>query len=203
MDGVLAKCSSSWVQVHDHFGVNNKVSLDLFLEHKIDDMEFMRRDIALWRSKDPRLTISKIKKILGDVELNDNVQGLFRALKDKGLKTAIVSGGIDILADKIKGMIDCDYVLANGLETDHRGRLTGEGILRVPVLSKDLVVKKFQSHFSIPKRETVSVGNSMVDVAMFRESDLGIAFNPEDELTKEACDVEINGTDLMKILEFI
>ena len=48
MDGVLTEYFSSWVRVHEHFGTDNDEALRLYMEGKIDDEEFMRRDIALW-----------------------------------------------------------------------------------------------------------------------------------------------------------
>jgi phosphoserine phosphatase len=48
LDGVLTKVESSWRYVHNYFSVNNEASLKLYLEGKIDDREFMRRDIKLW-----------------------------------------------------------------------------------------------------------------------------------------------------------
>jgi phosphoserine phosphatase len=49
MDGVLVNYTSCWTWVHDHFRVTNEASLKAFIDGDIDDMEFMRRDIALWR----------------------------------------------------------------------------------------------------------------------------------------------------------
>jgi len=93
MDGVLVDCGSSWVVVHDHFGVNNEASLELYLEREIDDLEFMRRDIALWKRECKDLHISLIRDILKKVPLMPNLHQVFETLKEHGLKTAIVSGG--------------------------------------------------------------------------------------------------------------
>ena len=48
MDGVLADTPSSWVYVHQAFGVNNRANLDLYLQCEIDYDQFMRRDIRTW-----------------------------------------------------------------------------------------------------------------------------------------------------------
>ncbi len=201
MDGVLVDANSSWVVIHDHFGVNNDVSLELYLKEEIDDLEFMRRDIALWRSCQPELHIKHIREILEKEPIMDGVPEVFDAVAKMGMKTAIVSGGIDILAEKVCGVVKCDLQKSNGLAVDRDGFLSGEGILRVPVLHKELVVRRIQEMYGIDKVSTVSVGNSQVDVNMFAESALGIAFNPEDEKTKEAADVVVEGKDLALILE--
>ena len=203
MDGVLVDCGSSWVAVHEHFGVNNEASLELYLEKKIDDMEFMRRDIALWKEQCQDLHISAIKGILDKVPLMPNVHRVFKELKAHGFKTAVVSGGIDILAERVMKEVDCDLQISNGLVVDRGGYLTGEGVLRVPVMEKDLVVRRIQEMFGVDKVGTVSVGNSQVDVQMFRESGLSIAFCPEDSYTAENSDVVLKGKDLGQILGHI
>jgi phosphoserine phosphatase len=203
MDGVLVDCGSSWVAVHDHFGVSNEGSLELYLERKIDDLEFMRRDIALWKQQQPELHISVIREILDKVPLMPNLHKVFQELKDRGIKTAVVSGGIDILAERVTNEVECDLQISNGLEVDRGGYLTGEGVLRVPVLEKDRVVRRIQEMFRIDKDRTVSIGNSQVDVRMFKESEFSIAFCPEDRLTEENSDVVLRGKDLSLILDFI
>jgi phosphoserine phosphatase len=203
MDGVLVNTNSSWVVVHDYFGVNNLKSLELYLERKIDDMEFMRRDIALWKRCDPQIDISKIEKILSTVEFNPNIRKIFDFVKNNDMKSVIVSGGIDLLAERVQNAIGCDYYWANGLETDESGKLTGEGILRVPVLDKDMIVRKAQEMYGIDKSRTVAVGNSHVDVKLFREADLGIAFNPEDEIIKNAAAAILEGNDLGELIEIL
>jgi len=203
MDGVLTKAGSSWVAVHDHFGVNNEAALKLYLEHKIDDMEFMRRDIALWKAKKPNLCKKDIQAILGKVEFNPNLEYLFKEIRKRGLRAAVVSGGIDVLAQRLQRSIKCDYVAANGLLYEETGLVTGEGVLRVPVMNKDLVVKEVQRMFKMARADTISVGNSLVDAQLFKESDLGIAFNPEDDVVRKAAQVIIESDDLAMIVEYL
>jgi len=203
MDGVLTKAGSSWVAVHDHFGVNNETALRLYLERKIDDMEFMRRDIALWKAKKPDIGQRDIEEILHRVDFNPNVKRLFEEIRRRGLKTAVISGGIDTLARKVQNALVCDFIAANGLEYGPDGRLTGEGVLRVPVLGKDQVVRAVQKKFGMTKDETISVGNSLVDARMFLESDLGIAFNPEDDTVRKAASVIIESDDLLELVRYL
>jgi phosphoserine phosphatase len=203
MDGVLVDCGSSWVAVHDHFGVSNEGSLELYLEKKIDDLEFMRRDIALWKQCCEDLHISQIREVLDKVPLMPNLHKVFQELKEHGIKTAVVSGGIDILAERVMKEVECDLQISNGLEVDRGGYLTGEGILRVPVLEKDRVVRRIQEMFRIDKDRTVSIGNSQVDVQMFKESEFSIAFCPEDQYTEENSDLVLQGKDLALILKHV
>jgi phosphoserine phosphatase len=60
MDGVIADVGSSWVHVHESFGVNNDHSLRAYLRGEINDVEFIQRDIKLWKDKDPAIDTFKI-----------------------------------------------------------------------------------------------------------------------------------------------
>ena len=131
LDGVLVAERSSWEWVHKHFGVNNEDGYQLFMEGEIDDMEFMRRDVDKWRSKDPQINTQTITDILKGAKLTKGSIETVRILKEGGVKTGIVSGGIDLIANDIGEQCGIDNIIANGVEADENGTLTGEGIWRV------------------------------------------------------------------------
>ena len=202
-DGVIADTVSSWVWVHEHFGVNNDASLELYLEDKIDDREFMRRDIALWHAKKSDITIHDLETILAGVPLMKGTHETLEVLKAHGLKTGIISGGLDIMVDRVAQDIGIDYVIANGLEANEDGTLTGEGILRVELKNKAVPMQKLLEHFGVDSAECVAVGNGHIDVPMFKFAALSIAFNPNDNIVKENADVVIETKDLREILKYI
>lgn len=203
MDGVLIEEVSSWVIIHDHFGVNNKRSVKDYIDGRIDDFEFMRRDIALWRRKRHPLHIDDMKEILNNATFMPGAEETFRRLKENGIKTAIVSGGLRCVAEPLAKRLGIDVVLANGLESDEKGYLTGEGILNVPLNDKGAVVRDLLKELGIKKEEAFAVGNSYIDVSMFREAGLGIAFNPDDDVVRKESDVVIEEKDLRRILNCI
>jgi phosphoserine phosphatase len=200
LDGTLVDASSSWGWVHRHFGESNDASLRLFLEGKIDDAEFIRRDIRLWWKHAPRITVDDLEAILAGVPLMPGARALFEGLHRRGLTTAIVSGGIDLLARRIGRELGVDYVLANGFDVDANGRLTGEGQIRVPIKSKEEVLRHIQLQLGIPREATASVGNSEIDVGLFRRSRIGIAFRPEDEFVRRHATHVIPDGELTEVL---
>lgn len=203
MDGTLVDARSSWAFVHDHFGESNSEALQLFLDNKIDDAEFIRRDIRLWWKHAPDLTVQRIDEILGGVPLMPGAAELFQGLHRRGVLTAIISGGIDLLARRIARELGIEYVLANGFRVDASGRLTGEGLIRVPIKSKEEVLERVQAQLGIRPEETASVGNSEIDVGLFRRSRIGIAFEPEDEIVRRHASAVITDRDLRRVLEVL
>ncbi len=203
MDGVLADIESSWVHVHRHFGVSNDHSLYAYLRGEIDDLEFIRRDIQLWRKANPDITANDIVEILADVPLMPGAAETVEGLRAKGHRTAIVSAGIDILAERIARQLKIDSQLANGLVIDKEGRLSGEGILRVRLMDKGDAVAEVGRRAGFEKKSIVSIGNSQYDASMFERSGFGIAFNPSDKKVREKADSVVEGKDLSKVLEVI
>jgi phosphoserine phosphatase len=203
MDGVLADIQSSWVYVHSHFGVNNDHSLYAYLRGEIDDLEFIRRDIHLWKDRDPEVSLDKIRRVLASVPLMPGAAQAVGQLRKSGIKTAIVSAGIDLLAERITSELDIDHQVANGLITDSKGKLSGEGVLRVRLMDKGDAVAEVGGLFHVKQKDIVSVGNSHYDISMFRRSGKGIAFHPSDEEVKESADAIVEGEDLSGILKFV
>ena len=203
MDGVLADTESSWVYVHRHFGVSNDHSLYAYLRGEIGDLEFIRRDVALWRQKDPGITANRIDEILDEVPLMRGARETISRLREGGYRTAIVSAGIDLLAQRIVRELKIDAHLANGFVQDKDGRLSGEGVLRVSLMDKGDAVEETGRSMGIHKKDIVSVGNSQYDVSMFRKSGFGIAFRPSDPKVREMADAVVEGNDLSEIVEII
>lgn len=203
MDGVLVDCESTWVWIHDHFGVNNDTSLREFMRGNIDDMEFMRRDISLWKAKDKGLTIQDIEDILTPLPIMEGVEETVARLREQGTRSVIISGGLDIVARRLHGEYGFDGWIANGVEADERGRLTGEGVLRVELTDKQKALQRFRERWAVSPDKVAAVGNSFVDVSMFKGCGLSIAYNPIDEEVRNQADTVVNSEDLRSILPLI
>jgi phosphoserine phosphatase len=201
MDGTLVDVSSSWAAVHAHFGDHNLDGLRRFLANEIDDEEFIRSDVEIWRRHAPDLTVQDLEEILARVPLMPGAAELMAGLRRRGVLTGIVSGGLDVLARRVARELRMDVALANGVRVDSDGRLTGAGIVRVPIHGKEEVLARLQLQFGLSPAETAAVGNSEIDVGLFRRSRLGIAFRPEDEAVKAGAHRIVVEHDLVRVLD--
>jgi len=203
MDGTLVDIESSYATVHGYFGERNDDGLRRFMANEIDDEEFVRSDIRIWWKHRPNLRVDELEEILAGAPIMPGADVLLRGLHARGVRTAIVSGGIDLLAHRVARDLGIDVALANGFRVDPDGRLTGEGIVRVPVQHKEEVLTALQAQLGILPEETASVGNSEIDVGMFRRSKVGIAFRPEDDTVRRAATAIVPGSDLAEVLEVL
>lgn len=200
MDGVLVDVHSSWAWVHDRFEVDNEDSLKAYKRGEIDDLEFIRRDIDLWRSVDHRISKKDIIDILEEAPLMNGFDECFPGLEQK-YDTAIISGGLKPLAKHI-GEPYFNRIMANDIE-EKNGRLTGQGVLEVRLKDKGEAFEKLLSEMDVGEEECVAVGNSWVDLPMIKRAGLGIAFNPADEKIREGADLVIEEKDLSLLLDHV
>ncbi|WP_455391852.1 HAD family hydrolase [[Eubacterium] cellulosolvens] len=203
LDGVLVDTISSWVWVHNHFGVNNDVSHERYKRREIDDLEFMRSDIALWLQKKNRIHIKEIEEILSSVPIMPGFGTTMEALEHLGIQCAIVSSGLEPLARHMGQLGNFSQIFANGLVTDADGFLTGEGILNVKLRAKGEPVEQLISSQGFEIESTVAVGNAETDIPMFKACGMGIAFNPLTEKLATSADIVIYQKKLTEILKYV
>jgi phosphoserine phosphatase len=200
MDGVLADTLSSWRYIHDHFETTNHHSVEEYLKGNIDDLEFIRRDVSLWHHNGQLTTQKYIKQILDEIPVMKGAQTLFQFLQKNQIQTAIISAGLDILAERIATILNIDYFYANGIKYDKQGRLTGDGILNVQLKYKDKNVQDLLNKTGIAPESCAAVGNSCFDLPMLTSCGISIAFNSTDTCIQDAADIVVSGKDLTTLI---
>jgi len=172
MDGTVLEHNSSWVAIHRHFGTEHKgaASLRLYTEGKIDYLEFMRRDIGSWPKG---VTKDEITRILSAYKIRREAPKVFEELRARGIKTALVTSGIDMLAKEVARNLSIDHWIANGLRFDKDGVLLPSGIGRVDPTRKDLAYGRLLSKVGIPPKRTIAVGDTIYDLAFLKSAGLG------------------------------
>jgi phosphoserine phosphatase len=203
MDGVLLDTLSSWKYLHERFGTTNQRSIRLYLQGEINYSEFMKRDIALWKTDGEPVRKETIQQMMYEIPYITGVKQCLDFLKKHQVKTAIVTAGIDLLADHVAQHLGIDYVYANGVQIDEQGQLTGESIERVELTHKNENVNDLTQKLQIPFEQCAAVGNSCFDIPMLEACGLGIAFNPEDDCVRKSADVVVEGKDLRKLIEVL
>ncbi len=204
MDGTLTDYRSSWEFVLNEFGGDNTETYNAWCNMEIDEKEFMRRDLAEWMKAKPGVTEKDVAKILRNLPLVDGIQETVACLHYNGIKCAICSGGLSLAAKMISDEFGFDYYIADDLETDEEGRLTGEGIQNVDLRDKGKAFLDIVEKFETTPERTIAIGNSFGDVPMFEKAGLSIAFNPVDqEYTAAAATHSVSSKNISEILEFV
>ena len=180
MDGTIIEPRSSWAMIHDYFGTDNTEMLQMYIDHKISDMEFVKADIKLWNSKsDVPVNEEYINSILDKAKPRKGAKELITSLHKDNIKTVILSGGIQYLADKWAKEWDMAGAFANDLIDDADGNLTAN--INASGHNKGPLMEKIIKDFDLTGNEVAAVGDTMVDLPMFEIAGLSIAVNTDDE----------------------
>ncbi len=200
VDGTLTKHSSIWWRLPELFGTTKegKHYYDQYFAGEITYDQWADLDAALWKGK-------PLKRVMETVHATKLVQGAdetIQVLKNHGIDTAILSGGLDIMADDIAKRLGIDYVLTNRLH--HKdGILTGTVDNLVAWGEKTQEILKINEHFDVPLENTAFIGDGRNDMGVFSIVGLSIAINPESPDVAAAADIVIEDDDLRAILPYI
>ncbi|MDE0741100.1 MAG: HAD-IB family phosphatase [Candidatus Poseidoniia archaeon] len=201
MDGTLLQPRSSWAQIHDHFGTDNTEMLQLYIDHKITDEEFVKADIKLWNSNSKKTVNEEyINSIMDKIKPLKGAEILIKELHNKNIKTVILSGGIQYLADRWMNKWNMDYALANELIDDDKGNLTA--IINSSGHNKGPMMDKIIKKYNYKKNQVAAVGDTIVDIPMFDRAGLAIAVNTDDKKVIEKADYHLKG-DLRELKNLI
>ena len=201
MDGTIIEPRSSWAMIHEHFGTDNTEMLQLYIDHKISDKDFVKADIQLWNSKSDKPVDEKyINSILDKAKPRKGAEELITNLHKANVKTIILSGGIQFLADKWARKWNMDGALANELIDDKDGNLTA--IIKSSGHNKGPVMEKMIEKYNLKKNEIAAIGDTMVDIPTFERAGLSVAVNTEDERVITKADYHLKGdlTELTKLI---
>lgn len=180
MDGTIIEPRSSWAMIHDYFGTDNSEMLQMYIDHKVSDEEFVKADIKLWNSKsEVPVNEQYINSILDKAKPRDGARELMASLHEVSIKTVILSGGIQYLADKWAKEWDMSGAFANELIDDADGNLTAN--INASGHNKGPLIEKIVKDFGLTNGEVAAVGDTMVDLPMFEIAGLSIAVNTSDE----------------------
>jgi len=197
VDGVLTEVESIWRYLHRKLGTlkQAEVNAKAYYNGLISYEEWAKRDVALWRGIPKEVLIS----IVNNIPLRRGARDLISFLKAKGLIVVALSAGLSLITRRIKDVLGLDRELSNDLIFDKNGKVSGDVVVKVRADNKGLVLKKLLNEYNLTGKECIAVGDSEVDIPMFKEVGLSVAFSPKDIKVAEAADVTIYG-DLSKLL---
>lgn len=185
LDGTLTNHHSVWEYIHKALGTwknRGEKHLEQWVNNEITYEQFAQRDAVEWQG----LHIQRIRNIVDSIQITQGAGSRVKLVKDTGSMAIIISSGLDILADRVAGILDVDEYYTNRLMTDYVGRLTGEVRVRVQADKKDAVLLEVRDRRNIKESEIMTVGDTYTDIPLFKKSGLSFAVRNNDDISKEA-----------------
>jgi phosphoserine phosphatase len=110
--------------------------------------------------------------------LIEEVKEGINKLKNAGYLTFLISGGISIMVDEVKRLIDADFAYSN-IIGEHDGLV--DGTIEMVVGEKSKLIKRLSKEYEIDLENSIAIGNDYNDIDMFEIVGKGYAINPAHE----------------------
>ena len=200
VDGTLTQHSSVWWRLHDLFGTTKegRIYFEQYFAGEINYQQWADYDAALWKGQ----PVERVMEVVRNTRIVEGAVEAIQILREHDVKTAILSGGLDIMADDIARRVGIDFVLTNKL-IHKNGYLTGTVENVIGWAEKAKYIHKILDHFNVSPSETAFVGDGRNDMSVFSVVGLSIAFNPTEKDVADAANIVIKENDLRAILPHI
>jgi len=200
VDGTLTQHSSVWWRLHELFGTTKegRIYFEQYFAGEINYQQWADYDAALWKGQ----PVERVMEVVRNTRIVEGAVEAIQILREHDVKTAILSGGLDIMADDIARRVGIDFVLTNKL-IHKNGYLTGTVENVIGWAEKAKYIHKILDHFNVSPSETAFVGDGRNDMSVFSVVGLSIAFNPTEKDVADAANIVIKENDLRAILPHI
>lgn len=198
LDGTLTTVDSLWRYLHQAFGTwdRGKIAALKYKRGEISYKQWAETDAQCWAGG----SLSQVTKILEQIPYRNGARDVFDELKRRQVRTAILSAGLSLLADKAAKELGADMAFSNELGTND-GRLTGGITVRVAVNNKKEIIEQIAADLKIPIKDVALVGDRAFDLS--HADCLRIAFKPKDEVARREADFVVDDENLTRILQYL
>ena len=193
MEGCLTADPTVWEIMHRKLGTWESHGSPYWERFKAGEFHydvFARMDVAVWEG----VPVGLLQEAVGEVALMPGCAGLLTALRDAGTRVAIISAGLHCVAERFREF-GVERIFANRVVSSD-GHLTGGLDLLMPHDDKGSVLAALAEELGIARDEIAAVGDSSSDIAMFRESRIGVAFRPFHKNVGDAATHVVEDSDL-------
>jgi phosphoserine phosphatase len=189
MDSTLItiECIDEIADMHE---LKPKVSTitEAAMRGEIDFAESLRRRVALLEGLDEHA----LQRVYDErLRLSPGAETMLEALKSRGIKTLLVSGGFKFFTERLKARLGLDYTHANTLEIAG-GKLTGKvsGEI-VDAQSKADRLVKVRDELNLGPGQVIAMGDGANDMKMMAKAGISIAYHAK-PVVREQAGYELN-----------
>lgn len=171
-----------------HAGVRDEVAriTDAAMRGELDFEESLRARVSTLAGLPARV----LDEVAQEVVLTAGAAEFTNAIHAAGGRVALVSGGFDLIVQRIAAAVGVDYAEANHLEVVD-GKLTGRVLgTVVDRAHKATVLRRLAADWQIDLSRTIAVGDGANDLDMVTAAGMGFAFCAKPALV-EAADASV------------
>ncbi len=198
LDGTLTPVDSLWRFMHDVFDTwdRGKTASLRYRRGEISYKQWAETDAGCWAGE----SVSQVMKVIETITYREGAQEVFEELRRRKVKTAILSAGLSILANRAAKELGADIAVSNELETND-GKLTGGIRVNVAVNNKREIIERIAAQLEVPLGSVALVGDQAFDLS--HAECLRIAFRPKNQIARLEADFVVEDGDLTSILQYL
>lgn len=180
-DGVLLIETIPWKRLHQAGGLSeeqDKKWLNEYYSGKISYEQWIKNIEETYIKNG--MNRSLFKKIISLYKINPEIYSLLDFLKEKKIKIAIISGGIDEYIKPVARKLGIELCRTNySFEFDKNDKLKKINYFYPDKKSKVIEIKEICRRFNIKPIETIFVGDSINDLGAFKLTKHGVLYENE------------------------
>lgn len=201
MEGCLTADPTVWEIMHRKLGTWESHGQPYWKRYQAGEFSydaFARMDAAVWQGA----PVSLLREAAAEVPLMPGCEEALSELRARHVSVAIITNGLLCVARRFAKERGVERIYANEIRVKDDA-LTGDIEIKVPYHAKGNLLRTLANEFGLERDQIASVGDSVSDIAMFRESRISIAFNPYDTAVIAAATHHIPNHDLRPILDIL
>ena len=188
-------------EIADFLNIKDKVAeiTESAMRGEIDFNTSLKKRVKLLKG----LEFTVLDRVYNErLTLNPGAEQLIAGLQQRGVKTALVSGGFTFFTDRLKQRLMLDYTISNKLEVEEN-KLTGEVLGEVVNGEvKRRFLEQLMEELTITPSQVIAVGDGANDLPMLKVSGMGVAYHAK-PIVQQQTDVVLNHSGLDAILDFL
>lgn len=201
MDGTLI-LGNTWYTLNVALGISKEIDEEMLRQYWAGELPYLEwnKKLVDWYKKSGLASEENIKKIISNPEFREGAKEVIEYLKNKGYKTAIVSGSIDTAVGYVAGVLGVDHWKSgNKVIYGSDGMLESIESVDDEHVTKLANFKELCQEINVSPEEAVFVGNDLTDVPVFELTGRGIGIAGT-KAEEKAWKVIENLSDLKNIL---
>jgi phosphoserine phosphatase len=172
-------------EIADMHGLKPQVSTitEAAMRGEIDFAESLRRRVALLEGLDEHA----LQRVYDErLKISPGAETMLAALKSRGIRTLLVSGGFVFFTERLKERLGLDYTESNTLEIAG-GKLTGKVIGRVfDAQGKADSLVKTREALNLEPGQVIAIGDGANDLKMMAQAGVSIAYHAKPVVREHA-----------------